>query len=188
MIVIAIIGVLAVTLIPQLTKAQAKARDTGRSAHLNSISTVLQTYRSDVWTFPTSNGLNKGCLSDNGGVISSTTYTDAAGAATVVGSTTDIGALSPLFQGGKAPLDPQWQIAWDAASGLCNTAKPYAYQSVKTSAWADGLAALIVTRLEVVWKGNYKLLATTMASDGSEPNPTLLTPSSTNTHFALVLE
>ena len=48
MIVIAIIGVLAVTLIPQLTKAQAKARDTGRSAHLNSISTVLQTYRSDV--------------------------------------------------------------------------------------------------------------------------------------------
>ena len=56
MIVMAIIGVLAVTLIPQLSKAQGKARDTGRIAHIGSIGTVLQTYRSDIGSFPTSKG------------------------------------------------------------------------------------------------------------------------------------
>ena len=43
MIVIAIISVLAVTLVPQLTWAQARSRDAGRVSSLKNITAVLET-------------------------------------------------------------------------------------------------------------------------------------------------
>ena len=55
MIVIAIIGILAVTLIPAFTGMQARARDTGRIQSLESASTALEAWKSDTnaATFPT---------------------------------------------------------------------------------------------------------------------------------------
>ena len=44
MVVMAIIGVLAVTIIPQLTGAQARSRDTGRIANIKNTTAVLETY------------------------------------------------------------------------------------------------------------------------------------------------
>lgn len=54
MIVIAIIGILAVTLIPAFGGMQARARDTGRVQTLESASTALEAWKSDTnaATFP----------------------------------------------------------------------------------------------------------------------------------------
>ena len=48
MIVIAIIGVLAVALIPTLTGAQAKARDTSRISGVTNASTSMTAFATDV--------------------------------------------------------------------------------------------------------------------------------------------
>ena len=64
MIVIAIIGVLAVSLIPTLTGAQAKARDTGRISALTNIATSMISYKNDAGTYP---GVLYGCLTDANG-------------------------------------------------------------------------------------------------------------------------
>lgn len=184
MIVIAIIGVLAVTLIPQLSKAQGKSRDTGRVAHLNSIGTVLQTYRSDIGSFPTSNGANIGCLSANDGTVGASTYTVATPA--VAWTSTDTVALSALFQGGKAPLDPQKLTAGDANSQLCNIAGPYAYQSL--SNWGDALAAIVTSKLEVLGKGNYTLpaAANKILATGKTAIPTINPASSAYANYAII--
>jgi prepilin-type N-terminal cleavage/methylation domain-containing protein len=55
MIVVAIIGVLASTLLPQLQGAQARARDAGRVASVKSIAGVLETYHADEGRFPQDN-------------------------------------------------------------------------------------------------------------------------------------
>ena len=186
MIVIAIIGVLAVTLIPQLSKAQAKARDTGRIAHLSSIGTVLQTYRSDIGSFPTSKGSAVGnvwCLSANDGTIDATTYTNATPA--VGGTSTDVAALSGLFQGSKAPIDPQKLTAGNVDSKLCNVAGPYGYQSLAN--WGDALAAIVTAKLEVAGKGNYNLpaAASKILDTGKSAIPGINTPSSANTNYGV---
>ena len=64
MIVIAIIGVLAVALIPTLTGAQAKSRDTARVSILTNASTSITSYASDVGAYPAT---NNGCLTDTNG-------------------------------------------------------------------------------------------------------------------------
>ena len=52
MIVIAIIGVLAATLLPRLQGAQERSRDTGRVTSLKSVAAVLETYYSDQGQYP----------------------------------------------------------------------------------------------------------------------------------------
>ncbi len=52
MIVIVILGILMGTVIPRLTGAQARARDTGRIADLRSIAAALELYRGDFGEFP----------------------------------------------------------------------------------------------------------------------------------------
>gem|GEM_PF-562061 len=60
MIVIVILGVLMGTILPRLTGAQARARDTGRKADLNSISQALETYYSDNGSYPAGNPTGTG--------------------------------------------------------------------------------------------------------------------------------
>lgn len=52
LIVVVIIGILAAALLPRLTWAQERARDTARQWHLSQISTALGTYQSDNWAYP----------------------------------------------------------------------------------------------------------------------------------------
>ena len=52
MIVIVILGVLMGTILPRLTGAQARARDTGRVADLNTIAQALETYYDDNGAYP----------------------------------------------------------------------------------------------------------------------------------------
>jgi len=56
MIVIVILGILMGTILPRLTGAQARARDTGRIADLNSISQALETYFNDNGKYPGATG------------------------------------------------------------------------------------------------------------------------------------
>jgi len=52
MIVIVILGILMGTILPRLTGAQARARDTGRIADLNTIGQALETYFDDNGQYP----------------------------------------------------------------------------------------------------------------------------------------
>ena len=52
MIVIVILGILMGTILPRLTGAQARARDTGRIADLNTIGQALETYFDDNGVYP----------------------------------------------------------------------------------------------------------------------------------------
>ena len=63
MIVIVILGVLMGTILPRLTGAQARARDTGRIADLNSLSQALETYYDDYGSYPGENA-TVSCIGD----------------------------------------------------------------------------------------------------------------------------
>jgi len=52
MIVIVILGILMGTILPRITGAQSRARDTGRLADLNSISQALELYYDDFGAYP----------------------------------------------------------------------------------------------------------------------------------------
>ena len=56
MIVIVILGVLMGTILPRLTGAQSRARDTGRIADLNTLSQALETYYDDNGEYPVADG------------------------------------------------------------------------------------------------------------------------------------
>ena len=97
MIVIAIIGVLAATLLPRLQGAQERSRDTGRLSSIKQISAVLQTYFSDTSRYPQAPQLPNA------------TDDIDAGAANGCLSTDDWSVhpnLGALFTWGKSPLDP----------------------------------------------------------------------------------
>ncbi|MBS9784442.1 prepilin-type N-terminal cleavage/methylation domain-containing protein [Candidatus Gracilibacteria bacterium] len=97
MIVIAIIGILAVTLVPQLTGAQGKARDTGRISSLKNASTALVQYQNDYSVFPLSSELSSdaGCLSVDKGAFKDGTTPGTPG-----------NKMGEYLTSSKAPLDP----------------------------------------------------------------------------------
>ena len=71
MIVIAIIGILAAALFPQMTGYLQRSRDAGRIADLNNIKAVLQTYNSDNGgEYPAPETVN--CLSKADGSVTNT--------------------------------------------------------------------------------------------------------------------
>jgi prepilin-type N-terminal cleavage/methylation domain-containing protein len=62
MIVIVILGILMGTILPRLTGAQARARDTGRIADLNAIGQALETYFDDNGQYPNPDDVTDYCL------------------------------------------------------------------------------------------------------------------------------
>ena len=84
MIVIVILGVLMGTILPRLTGAQARARDTGRIADLNTIGQALETYFDDNGQYPDLGTVTAPvCLTDDA-TTPDIGYTDQ-GAAVVAG-------------------------------------------------------------------------------------------------------
>ena len=146
MIVVAIIGVLAVTLLPVLNGAQERARDGGRVASLNNIATALATFNSDQGQFPNSalaaptaddTGTVK-CLSNSSG----STATD----------------LALLLKGGAAPLDPQRQNL----AGSCASRGAYAYMPLQKGG-IDRASFLLAADVETAKKANYDFCQGTAA-------------------------
>lgn len=77
LIVVAIIGILAVALVPTITDAPARARDAGRKATVNSVVTAIEAFNLDNGRYP--NGTF--CI----GGTDTATATDEAGLITVLG-------------------------------------------------------------------------------------------------------
>lgn len=138
MIVVVILWILMSTVLPKLTWAQARSRDTSRIAELNSIASALQTYNDDEGYFPSWDASNPNaaeCLSDSWWIVSS--------------------AIKIHLQGKTVPQDPQktsnkwlcegntWRFWYSAlqkdkmdnnAYVLC--ADMETYQKANTDAWA----------------------------------------------------
>lgn len=149
MVVMAIIGVLAVTLIPQLTWAQARSRDTGRIANVANVSAVLEVYNSDEGMYPKNphdsaniNANWDGCFSTAGGWV----HPD----------------LADLLKTGTAPQDPK---ANNVSLGCTVNAQLW-YYSLTNSGLENGGYVLWV-KLETEKKSNYSYVATNLLTDGS---------------------
>ncbi len=117
MIVIAIIGVLAATLLPRLQGAQERSRDSWRVTSLKSTAAVMEVYYSDEWNYPVDprdetqgvSGTAGTCLSDSDGSVGT--------------------HLAPLMKGWKAPVDP---VKWNAVAP-CWTSQTWAYGYIPLS-------------------------------------------------------
>ena len=119
MVVMAIIAVLATTLIPQLTGAQARARDAGRVATLKNFSAVLETYLSDEGVYPRS---------------PSTATITATGNGCFSTASWDVNSrLADLLKWGKAQLNPQS----GSVSNPCSLGWVYGYASLQKDAIND---------------------------------------------------
>lgn len=112
MIVVAIIGVLAATLLPSLSGAQERARDAGRISSINQVSATFETYLAEEGQYPTDGAgasttdmsANTNCLSDSNGNV----HND------------DIEAL---LKSNRSPVNPQKT----AVSGNCTVPASYGY-------------------------------------------------------------
>ncbi len=141
MIVIAIIGILAATLLPTLTGSQARTRDTARKSNLQQISTALEAFYTDRSQYPvfTGNttdtdmnlGTNTGCLSNSGGGLS--------------------GYLVDLFKGKTAPLDPQPQMKVPLCHGA--VVKAYGYWPMDANG-TNNVAYAVVANVETYQMAN----------------------------------
>lgn len=143
MIVVAIIGVLAVTLLPVLNGAQERARDGGRVASLNNIATALATYNSDAGQFPEATATNGTTDTGKLNCLSDTTGKTA-------------GDLALLLKGGVAPLDPQRANK----AGNCTEGGAYGYFPLQKGG-IDKASFLLVADVETAKKANYNYCDTT---------------------------
>lgn len=148
MIVIAIIGILAVTIVPRLTWAQARARDAWRINNIKNATAALATYFWDFWKYPVE--MTEWCFSDVDWKVANDTsnwWWD----------------FNTYFDWG-APLDPQA----NSKSWKCNVAKSLWYDLLEK----DGIDwgwYIIITDVEqdvnantdyswVSWKTKYSEL------------------------------
>jgi len=139
MIVIAIIGILAATLLPTLTGGQARGRDTARKSSLQQISAAMETFYQDRGYYPYLSG-----ATDNEASIFS--GSSATGAACVANSKEGQTAkwLADNMKGGVTPLDPTPGVKID----MCGIERSFGYwpmenRGSKNSAYA--LAANVET-------------------------------------------
>lgn len=128
MIVIVILGVLMGTILPRLTGAQARARDTGRVADLNTISQALETYYDDNGDYP-------------------------AGTACLGGSGDTVGPLlAGYLKGGKIPMAPSTLQQTIVGSYSC-TQGEYLYVALENRGIANNGYAL-ATDVETAQNAN----------------------------------
>lgn len=149
MIVVAIIWVLAVTIVPALTWAQARARDAGRVASLQNISAVLETYFSDQWEYPTdfiTTGTPTPTDTWNSHCISTTWWNTAWN-------------IKIMFKWWAVPLNPQKA----SKSWWCNLAWVYWYDILEKNGISNS-SYLLISDLENFQKANLNLATTTWAT------------------------
>ena len=165
MIVIAIIGVLAVALIPTFIGAQSKARDTGRAAALANASTSLASFNNDNGYFP---GTMNGCLTDTNGSVSVNAYYSNAATPAVITT------VAAYFQGGRAGVDPQAVTIGAGAAPTaanrslnCLTSKSFAYQTGRSApSKPDYSSAILVAKMETEKLANATALPGAATANG----------------------
>ncbi len=173
MIVIVIIGILTGTILPRLAGAQARARDTGRIAHLNTIAQALELYFDDFGEYPQALGADRAaCLG------AADYFWEPVGPATNATET----VFQTYFKGGVVPTpssaDELIDLGDDGYSFNPDCEGYYAYLPLSSGGVYPGAYALI-TNVEVPSKGNYVMdgagvLATYIGAGNTLPTNTTL--------------
>jgi type II secretion system protein G len=136
MIVIVILGILMGTILPRLTGAQARARDTGRIADLNTIAQALETYFDDNGTYPTLPvGTRFECLKPMATGGTPATYE----------------AIMGYLKGGNVPMPSSGQV--NGVPGGVTCTGQYIYMPLMNKGIANNGYALI-TDVETYQKAN----------------------------------
>jgi len=132
MIVIVILGILMGTILPRLSGAQGRARDTARAADLNSLAQAMELHYDDFGYYPGTPGTSV-CLT--------TGYSFE-------------GVFKTYFKGGSVPTPPQSTEAV-AIGGETACTGGYLYLPLKKTA-SDTIAKhyALVANIEVAPKGN----------------------------------
>jgi len=138
MIVIVILGILMGTILPRLTGAQARARDTGRIADLNTIGQALETYFDDNGVYPGVNGTAV-CIA-----------TEMGGVANTDGGELVVGQIQGYLKGGVVPTPSTSQVTTVGAK-TCTGA--YVYAPLENKGIAGNGYALF-TDVETYQKAN----------------------------------
>ena len=147
LIVIAIIGILAVALLPTILAAPAKGRDAARKAQMDAIVTSIEGAQLDGLAYPASSI----CVTD-------TTLLSATGSASLV----------KYFQGGSVPVDPSTTAAIAGCTGK------YYYCAQPGTAGKNYYLAAV---MEVMGDANATVSTTVAGTCGSSGTvPTLATP------------
>ena len=150
MIVIAIIGVLAVALIPTLLGNQVKARDTTRMAQLKTISSALDGYQLDNNIFPYSSWTTyvagkSFCVSNSAWVLAFSGWSAAVG---------------KYIKWWIAPVAPG--NTTQSQNDLCGSGNPsYGYRNLKLdNTSGDQTSYVLVAKMEDTTKGNFTVPST----------------------------
>jgi len=136
MIVIVILGILMGTILPRLSGAQGRARDTGRVADLNTIAQAMELYYDDFGSYPGIPGTEV-CLKTG-----ETSFTFE-------------NVFKTYFKGEVVPTPPQSgesTLFGGAAVTACSDG--YLYLPLKKGTSSDALAYALVANIEVGTKGN----------------------------------
>ena len=139
MIVIAIIGVLAATLLPRLQGAQERSRDSGRVTSLKSTAAVMEVYFQD-------NGQYAEDTSTDGGTVPS-----AGSFCLSTDDWTVSTEMAALMKGGKAPLDP----IKSNPSVECANAGSYGYKLLTSNVWTPKASYIMWANVESFQKANF---------------------------------
>lgn len=146
MIVIVILGILMGTILPRLTGAQARARDTARKADLISLSQALEVYYGDNGTYPAAD--SDACLHASDGSTSfATDYPTSY-------------ALAKYLKGEKMPVPPS-----KAQETLGGCKGQYYYKPLATGG-VKNASYVLATDMETYQLANYMVSSGTTVSAG----------------------
>jgi len=140
MIVIVILGILMGTILPRLTGAQARARDTARKADLTNISQALEVYYGDKGEYPAAD--DPPCLDANNA--------DTDGKA-ITGKTTSF-ALSQYLKGKRIPTPPSLK------QNTLGCVATYYYKPLKSGGMLNA-SYVLASDLETYQLANYQVVA-----------------------------
>ena len=165
MIVVVILGVLMSTVLPKLTGAQARARDTGRIADLGNISAALTTY-----------------YDDNGQFIGTTETSECIAS----GDAGSGDAIKIYLEGAKVPTDPQV----NANTYLCdgNVKGRYWYAPLTKDGIANN-AYILCADMETYQKANTDVgagQAGDIASGNTNTNSAMALQTTTGAAYAIL--
>jgi len=149
MIVIVILGILMGTILPRLTGAQARARDTARKADLTNISQALEVYYGDVGKYPAKD--TTPCLDPDNTTTTGTTTVAKTGKETSY-------ALASYLKGKKIPTPPNKE-----QKTLNTCVGQYYYKPLK-SGGMDNASYVLASDLETWQLSNYFVSGTNSAA------------------------
>ena len=142
MIVIVILGILMGTILPRLTGAQARARDTARKADLTNIAQALEAYYSDNGTYPDM---------PTGGCLNSSTNS----------SDTTISSLGTYLKGGKVPM------AVSAKQDTLGCTGSYYYKPLKSKGGVTAGSYLLASDVETWQLANFDATSGVTSGDAT---------------------